>query len=180
METFLDSYVDDSAFLRGILDGGDDPVRIINNFRTIMPSNVLDPKPDNGPLDDGSGQTQESKKSVRIRQLLSKHYTSFDWENMFFMEYMQGLIREHLEHDVERLQSEEDLSVVLQDVSANKYGGQPHSQEGLPEKRRELAQQRMELKQKQQRRKAILAQLSPIQQLHILEHAVEEEVGDFL
>lgn len=176
MEMFFDSYVDDSAFLRGILDGGDDPVKIIKNFRAIMPSNVLDPKPDNGPLDDGDDRTEDFKRAIRIRQLLSKRYTSFDRENMFFMEYMQGLIREHLGHDVEKQESAEDLSMVLQDVSANKYGGQPHSQGGLPKQRRELAQQRLELKQKHQRRRAILAQLSPIQQLHILEHIVSEEV----
>ncbi|KAG6354656.1 hypothetical protein INS49_004674 [Diaporthe citri] len=180
MEMFLDTYVDDSPFKRGILDGGDDPVKIIKNFKAIMPANVLVPKPDNCPLDDGSDRTPDFKQAVRVRQLLSKRYTSSDRENMFFMEYMQGLIRERLEHEVENIESEEDLSTVLQDISANKFGGQPHSQGVLPKERRELARERIKLKQMQHKRKAMLAQLSPIQQIHILENIVEEQVEDLL
>lgn len=78
------------------------------------------------------------------------------------------------------LESGDDLSAVLQEISANKFGGQPHSQGVLPKQRRELAQGRIERKQKQQRRKAMLAQLSPIQQLHILENIVEEQVEGLL
>lgn len=180
MELFLDTYVDGSAFKRGILDGGDDPVAIIKNFKAIMPADVLDPKPGNGPLDEGSDRTADFKKAVRGRQLLSKRYTSSERDKMFFMEYMQGLIREHLEYKVEKLESEDVLSTVLQDISADKYGGQPHSQGALPKEHREHARERLELKQKQQRRKAMLAQLSPIQQIHILEHIVEHQVEGLL
>lgn len=180
MEMFLDTYNDDSPFKRGILDGGDDPVEIIKNFKAIMPDNVMMPKPDNCPLDEGSDRTQDFKEAVRVRQLLSKRYTSFDRENMFFMEYMQDLIRGRLEYEVEKLESEDDLSTVLQDISANKFGGQPHSQGVLPKQRRELAQKRIELKQKQLRREAMLAQLSPVQQIHILEDIVEGQVEGLL
>lgn len=180
MEMFLDSYVDESAFKRGILDARDDPAEIIKNFEAIMPENVLSPKPDNGALDEGSDRTRDFRAAVRVRQLLSKRYTSSDRENLFFMEYMQGLIREHLEHEVGNLESEDELSLVLQDISANKYSGQPHAQAVLPKERREFAQERLELKQKQQRRKAMLAQLSPIQQIHILEHIVKEQVEGLL
>lgn len=180
MERFLDTYVDDSGLKQGILSGGDDPVEIIKNFKTIMPENVLSPKPSNGTLDEGSDRTRDFKKAVRVRQLLSKRYTGSDRENMFFMEYMQGLIREHLEHEAENLESEDDLSAALRDISVNKYSGQPHSQAGIPKKQREHAQERLELKQKQQRRKAMLAQLSPIQQIHILEHILEQQVEGLL
>lgn len=180
MKMFLDTYNDDSPFIRGILDGGDDPVKIIKNFREIMPENVLVPKPANCPLDGRNDRTRDFKEAVRVRQLLSKRYTSFDRENMFFMEYMQDLTRERLDHKVEKLESEEDLSTVLQDISARKFGGQPHSQGVLPKERRDLAQERLELKKKQQRRKAMLAQLSPIQQIHILENIVEEQVEGLL
>lgn len=180
MEKFLGTYVEDSAFKQGILSGGNDPVEIIKNFKAIMPTNVLSPKPGNCPLEEGSDRTKDFKKAVRVRQLLSKRYTSFDRENLFFMEYMQGLIREHLELEAEKPESEDDLSAVLQDISANKYSGQPHTQGVLPKKQREHAQERLELKQKQQRRKAMLAQLSPMQQIHILEHIVEEQVEGLL
>lgn len=180
MEMFLDTYVDESPFKKGILDGGDDPVKIIENFKEIMPNDVLVPKPDNLPLEGRSDRTRDFKEAVRVRQLLSERYTSSDRENMFFMEYMQGLTRECLEHEVEKLGAEEDLSTVLQDISANKFGGQPHSQGILPKKHRELAQGRIERKQRQQRRKAMLEQLSPIQQIHILENIVEEQVEGLL
>lgn len=180
MEMFLETFVDDSPFKRSISDAGDDPVEIIKNFEAIMPDNVLMPKPGNFPLEGRSDRTWDFKEAVRARQLLSERYTSSDRENMFFMEYLQGLIQERLEHEVGELESEDDLSAALRDISANKFGGQPHYQGAIPEKRRELARERIELKQRQLRRKARLAQLSPIQQIHILEHVFEEEVEGLL
>lgn len=178
MEKFLESYVDDSAFKRGILSGGDDPVAIIKNFKNIMPKDVMDPKPHHPALDGVSDQEEDFKQAVRIRQHLSKRYASFDRENQFFMEYMRGLIQRRLEPELE---SHDDMSTILQDISGNKYNGQPHAQGGaLPEARRELAAERWALKQKQQKRRALLAQLSPIQQIQILEDMVTEQLDGIL
>lgn len=128
-ENFNIIYVDDSASKQGIWDRVNDPVETIKNFNAFIPTNVLDPKPGNGPLDEGDHRTRDFENAVRVRHLLSKRYTSSDRENMFFMKYMQGMIWELLEHEGEKLESENDLVAVLQDVSASKYGGQPHSRE---------------------------------------------------
>ncbi|KUI67660.1 hypothetical protein VM1G_03031 [Cytospora mali] len=181
MEKFLASYMDDTALKRGILSGGDDPVAIIRNFKDIMPENVIDPKPNHAALDNVPGHTEEFKQSVRIRQQLSKRYASIDRENQFFMEYMRGLIQQRLEPELGKLESLDDMSAILQDISGNKYSGQAHSQGGpLPDARRELAAERRALKQKQQKRRALLAQLSPIQQIQILEDVVTEQLEGLL
>lgn len=181
MEKYLASYADDSPLKQGILNGKDDPITILRNFTEIMPENLEDPKPNRPPLDGMPGQTEDFKQAVRIRQLLSKRYASLDRENQFFMEYMRGLIQQRLEPELEKLQSQEDISAILQDISGNKYTGQPHPQAvPLPEARRELAAERWEQKQKQQRRKALLAQLSPIQQIQILEDTVTEQLDGLL
>ncbi|KUI53208.1 hypothetical protein VP1G_00701 [Cytospora mali] len=181
MEKFLASYMDDTALKRGILSGGDDPVAIIRNFKDIMPENAIDPKPNHAALDSVPGQTEEFKQSVRIRQQLSKRYASIDRENQFFMEYMRGLIQQRLEPELGKLESLDDMSAILQDISGNKYSGQAHSQGGpLPDARRELAAERRALKQKQQKRRALLAQLSPIQQIQILEDVVTEQLEGLL
>lgn len=174
MEKLLASYDDDSPLKHGILSGGDDPVAIIKNFKDIMPGNVMDPKPSHPPLDGMPGQTEEFKQSVRIRQQLSKRYASVDRENQFFMEYMRGLIQQRLEPELGKLETPDDIAAVLQDIGGNKYSGQ------LPEARRELAAERWGLKQKQQRRRALLAQLSPIQQIQILEDVVTEQLEGLL
>ncbi|ROV91975.1 hypothetical protein VSDG_07584 [Cytospora chrysosperma] len=174
MDRFIASYADDSALKRGILSDGDDPVAIIKNFKDIMPENVMDPKPSHPPLDGMPGQVEDFKQSVRIRQHLSKRYASFDRENQFFMEYMRGLIQQRLEPELDKLESPDEISAVLQDISGNKYSGQ------LPEARRELAAERRGLRQKQQRRRALLAQLSPIQQIQILEDMVTEQLEGLL
>lgn len=52
MEMFLDSFIDESTFLKGILDGGDDPFKIIENFSAI-------------------DRHEDFRSAVRVRQLLS-------------------------------------------------------------------------------------------------------------
>jgi hypothetical protein len=47
IEKLLDSFADESALLTGILDGRDDPVKIIQNLNAIMPADVLNQKPSN-------------------------------------------------------------------------------------------------------------------------------------
>lgn len=174
MDKFLASYADDSALKRGILSGGDDPVAIIKKFKDIMPENVMDPKPSNPPLDEVPGQVEDFKQSVRIPQHLSKRYASVDRENQFFMEYMRGLIQQRLEPELDKLESSDEISAALQEISGNKHSGQ------LPETRRELAAERRGLRQKQQRRRALLAQLSLIQQFQILEDMVTKQLEGLL
>ncbi|KAH8759813.1 hypothetical protein F5883DRAFT_681364 [Diaporthe sp. PMI_573] len=182
METFLDSFIDESALLKGIYESSDDPAKIIKNIKAIMPADVLDPKPDNCPLDEGSDRHEEFKNAVRVRQLLSKRYTSSDGKNPVFMEYIQDLVRERMGHVVEKLRPEDDTSMLLRDISTDKYGGQPHSHSlgQLPKEQHEQSLKRLELKQKHQRRKVMLAQLSPIQQLQFLANIVEEQHEDLL
>lgn len=173
MEKFLASYTDDSALKRGLLSGGDDPVAIMKNFQSIAPSDLSRPKPPNVALDAVDGQTEEFKQAVRMRQHLSKRYTSDDRTNQFFMEYMQGLIKQRLEPEMAKLEAE-DVSAVLRDITSKKPAAQPHLKSALPKDRQALADERVELRDRQRaaKRKALLEQLSPVMQIQLLEDII--------
>lgn len=181
MEEFLDSYTDESALKRGILSGGDDPVAILRNFRAVLPADLIQPKPQNVALDAAPDQTNTFRQSVRIRQLLSKRYTSENRTSQFFMQYMAGLIQQRLEPEMEQLEAE-DVSTALRDLSNSKPSAQPHMKSGLREERRAMAEQRVSLRDRQRatRRKALLAQLSPIQQIQTLEDTVTSQLEGLL
>lgn len=133
MEMFLDSYVDDSPFKRRILDGRGRPRPINANFKAIMPAVVLNPKPGNGPLGKASDRTSASKTAAGARQLLQRRYKRFDRVDRFCTEYMQGLICEVLDHQAERLESKDDLSAVLQDISAERLRRPAPLSRGIPQ-----------------------------------------------
>lgn len=90
MEKFLATYTGESALKRGILSGGDDPLAALQNFEAIAPCDMFHAKPMKIVLDGVEGQIEEYKQAIRMRQHLSKRYTSDDRSNQFFMEYMQG------------------------------------------------------------------------------------------
>lgn len=187
MEKFIATYSDDSAFKEGILNGGDDPVAIMKNFAAIMPVDMTDHKPHNVALDTGPGQTDSFKQAVRIRQHLSKRYTREDRTSQFFMQYMQGLIQQRLEPELAKLEAERqtsDMSAVLRDItgSNNKPSAQPHAKGAVSEEKRVLAEERIVLRDRQRaaRRRALLAQLSPIQQIQILEDTVTAQLEGLL
>lgn len=181
MDKFLASYTPDSPLRRGIIDGGDNAVTILRNFAAIMPVNTTEPKPPNLALDGVEEQTDEFKQAVRIRNNLSERYTSEDRASQFFLQYMQGLIRLRLEPEMQKLETA-DIATVLQDITHNKPGALPHLQGSLSEDRKALAQERIELREKQRaaKRKAELSQLSPVQQIQILEDTVASQLEGLL
>lgn len=184
MDKFLASYADDSALKRGLLDAGDDPVAILKAFAAIAPASPADPEPQHVSLDAAPGQTDAFRQAVRIRQHLSRRYTTEDRSSQFFLQYMAGLIRQRLEPEMERLEAgaEADVSAVLRGISSSKPSAQPHVSDTLSEERKALAEQRVGLREKQRaaRRKALLAQLSPIQQIQILEDTVNAQLEGLL
>ncbi|KAL1853915.1 hypothetical protein Daus18300_011657 [Diaporthe australafricana] len=94
-------------------------------FKAIMLANASDPKSGNGSLHDQKDHNQEFEKAVGVSRMSLKRHKSSNRENKFFMECMQGLVRERLELELENLESGEDHSTVLQDTSGNKQSGQP-------------------------------------------------------
>lgn len=161
MEKFLDSYHDESAFKREMLSGGDDPAAVLRNFRSILPADLTEPKPQNLGLDAVPGQTDSFRQSVRVRRLPSKRYTSEDRTSQFFLQYMAELIQQRLEPGREQLEAV-DVTTVLRDISNNKLSAQPHSKSGLSEERKLLAEERIGLSERQRaaQRRTLLDRLT--------------------
>ncbi|KAJ4414010.1 hypothetical protein N0V82_008180 [Gnomoniopsis sp. IMI 355080] len=182
MDKYLASYTPQSPFRSGILNGGADPAAILRSIEAIMPVDMTDPKPSNLSLDGVEGQTDEFKQAVRIRQHLSQRYTSEDRTNQFFMQYMQRLIRLRLEPEMRKLESS-DVATTLQDIAHNKPGALPHHLTGaLSDDKKALAEERIKLREKQRatQRRAELSQLSPVQQIQILEDTVTSQLEGLL
>lgn len=171
MEKFLASYTDDSPLRVGILKGGDDPIAILENFKAIMPENLIDPKPGSVALDAVEDQTQEFKEAVRIRQHLSKRYTSEDRISQEFMGYMRHLVHKRLEDEMDKLESEG----LVRDISKANLNAQPQLNGPRSEERSNLRN-----RQTAARRKALLVQLSPVQQIQILEDTVTAQLDGLL
>lgn len=97
------------------------------------------------------------------------------------MQYMQGLIRLRLEPELAKLESA-DVSTIMQEIGSNKPSALPHTKGAVPEERRVMALERVELRDKQRaaKRKAVLSQLSPVQQIQILEDTVTAQLKGLL
>lgn len=177
MEIFLASYSDDSTFKSGILNAGDDPVAVLRNLGAILPVSLTDSKIHHAI----EGQTQEFKQAVRIRNLLSKRYTRDDRTGQFFMEYARDIIQERLDSLLDNVESD-DISSVLQQLGNKMPRAQPHSQRPLLDGRHATCQQRLGSKEKARalRRKAVLAQLSHVQQIQILEDTINVQLNGLL
>lgn len=98
-----------------------------------MPAVILNPKPGNGPLEKACDRTSAFKTAAGARQLLQRRYKSFDRVDRFCTEYLQGLIREVLDHQAEGLESEDDPSAVLQDISAKRLRRPAPLSSGIPQ-----------------------------------------------
>lgn len=202
MDRFLASYADDSALKRGILEAGDEPAAVLRRFAAAAaaaataaaPADPAGPRPQDAALDAAPGRTDAFQQSVRIRQLLSRRYATEDRTGQSFMQYMAGLIRQRLEPEMERPQEAvagagagaDVLSAVLRGVGGDdnntKPSALPHAGGALSEERRALAEQRGGLRDRQRaaRRRALLAQLSPVQQIQILEDTVDAQLEGLL
>lgn len=199
MDRFLDSYADDSPFKHGLLSGGDDgndPVAILRRFAEIAPASPADPKPEarNTALDAAPGQTEAFRRAVRIRAHLLRRYGSEERGGQFFMQYTQGLIQERLAPELEgvtgahggspREEEEEigDVAAVLREIGSSRPSARPHAAGTLSGERRAAAEERVELRDRQRaaRQRAVLARLSPVQQVQILEDTVAAQLREGL
>lgn len=198
MDRFLDSYTDDSPFKHGLLPGdddnaGNDPVATVRRFAKIVPANPTDPKPQarNTALDAVPGQTEAFRRAVRIRRHLLRRYGGEGRSGQFFMQYTQGLIQERLAPELEGVaegggsgSGEEvgDVAAVLRDIGSSRPSARPHAAGALSGERRALAEERVELRDRQRaaRRRAMLARLSPVQQIQILEDTVAAQLREGL
>lgn len=70
----------------------------------------------------------------------------------------------------------------MQEISSNKPSALPHTKGALSEERKADALARVELKERQraEKRKAVLSQLSPVQQIQILEDTVSAQLEGLL
>lgn len=163
MDQYLASYADDSFFKRCITQ--DTPAAIFKMFKDVpMEKEMTD-------------MSEEFQRSVRVRSAFSKRYTM----EFRSMEYLQELKRERLEPEIHKIETEDDVDAVLKVISGNKLNAL-----ALPasEERRAVTEERLELKQKWQqkelKRRGALLHLSPIQELRILEDAVNSQLEGLL
>lgn len=176
MEKLLASYADNSDFKRSILNHQDDPIAMIKSFEHIIPGSSTQTKLEHA-LDSVQGQTEEFKKSVRIRQHLSKRYANDGQTNHRF-----GFTKRLLEQELEGIESQD----ISQDSRVNR-----HSVRALPnaptldlETDGALAAQRpvprQQLPESDLQRRTMLAQLSPVEQLQNLEKMVTTQLEGLL
>ncbi|PSR82881.1 hypothetical protein BD289DRAFT_370639 [Coniella lustricola] len=186
MDKFLATWTEDCALKQALRNNGKSPNEILQSSQAIISEdiNFSAPKPRGVALDAVEGQTEDFKQAVRTRQHLAKRYAQEDRGVHCSLQYMQGLIQQRLERELEgeRAAAEEHLSSVLQDISSNKPSAQPHSQGVLNEDQKAMAEERAGLRNQQRaaRRRAFLAQLSPLQQIQILEDTVNEQLNGIL
>lgn len=174
MDKFLGTYAADSALKRGILGHGSDPdpAAILKRFGALART-----PPQDLSLDDAAaaaGQTDMFRWVVRIRQHLLLRYATEERCSQSFS--MTGLIRQRLEPEMERFMddgAEADVQGALREIGSD----EPIARE----EKRSPAEQHVGLRdQRAARRKALLAELSPIQQIQVLENTVNEHLNGLL
>ncbi|KAJ9149322.1 hypothetical protein NKR23_g4206 [Pleurostoma richardsiae] len=185
MEKFLASYGDDSQFKQGILEDGGDPLAILGNYEKVARAlSSADASSQGMSKIDGESFNQ----SVSIRQCLYQRYASHPANREVFMMYIQEIIGHRLHLDLEAFGSREHQKALMEakkkEMGAVPLGyNRPIVKQNGSSSSSAAGNGVMQIDatvEEELRRRAMRAQITPIEMLQILEEAVTHQLEGLL
>lgn len=186
MEKFLDTYSEDSQFKLGILQAPESAFAILNNWENMMDI-FVSPSPDQ-PARNKAIAGRKLSQAIGIRTSLLHRYSWLEEKahlnDLTTLSYCHELVQHRLRVDQHRYNSEANMQRVVEGMREREANGGPlfgTMNRGVNGEKPVLAPIKIDDEtEKELRRKAMLAQLSPLEVLKILDESVESLVQGVL